>query len=487
MKHKLSILLTILLSTVSINASNPLTANMSKIAAITSAQEPLTTTQLKSAIQQGKLNDALYMRMLLSEFYCARCAIGITPFNTTRLAPQNNWSNWLTVKKPSGLNIQPGGFMSGSVNNFIKYATSCAKALRTERLKLQPTGQIPNPLETFKGVILLLDEDKLGDIIINGNIYSGSADAPVWIEAGALSSNKQTVSVSASGQLASASETFVDLTLTAWAPKNKYGSPHTFNNKPFPTLFKSITGTLLGGTISPFYIFSPQHGAVGNQGYASFFKNAPNNPWALVVKVTASVNKITQKIAPTATILAMVQLNPLDFPPKTSTPLLTLLNYPKALYYSTTIKPTNPTAKLGRAITNGYLTSWKYKALVDPKPLLQPNSAPQPQSLYPTPSAAEFRDNNPNTMIKALYAYRQALGLMYIHKSDIPHLKTIISSPTTSTGSYIGTSGTTYMPVLSLQKTSSASSIKTAFNTITSHLMKPLRKIKNLFSKRITL
>jgi hypothetical protein len=449
--------------------------------------------QIKNNVLDGSFNNALYQRMLSNEVWAARCATGASFFLTSDVNPVLTRPTTATRTSTSDYssaligNMQPGGIDNTIVNTFFTQACRMGGDLRTARAAMTTASNRyngvskapPNPLETFKGVILLLDAKALGDIVVGDNMYFGNTQ--LFIPAETLSSNKQTVSVSLSGQLQGTTKSFVDLTLNAWPNGMK------FNNKFFPSLFRSITGKLLGGSIEPINIFQP--GYANGKTFIQFFKNAPNNPWALVIKVTASTDKLTKKVTPVANILAMVQLNPTQYAPPHVSNLQSLLasDYNNSLY-NLTNKPSSPQAtsnfctyRLLRGIANGYLTSWSYKPLVAASGFLKPvyrNNPTWLQRTYRTPT--NFNDQG-YSLYHAMYGTKTALSMMHIPKNAFKDLEAIIANPTRPTSSgYIGSKpGTSYQSVLKLTQPSNATTAHyTPKNKIHRFMTKLINPIK---------
>jgi hypothetical protein len=524
-KYKISLALGLLTSAITLQASNPLTYLQSKTEssiaskksspivdsmagagwAIAQQHNPLNKKYyipVEKLIQEGRFNNALYIRTLLAEFYCGRCAVAASGFtNSTNLAIFTNkttstsaGNTWPANTSATG-DMRPGGLNIDLMNTFVTTAQSNANKLQTARTAMEGASNFyyegtqvtpSNPLENFKGIFLVPDatfSSLVGDIIIDGNIYGGTDPAPIFIKAGSLSGNS--VTANANITLKTGIKPAANLILTAWPPGKK------FNNKNFPTLFKSITGTLLGGPIAPIYIFQPQFNAFAKE-FTPFFQKAPNNPWAFVVTLNATTTKSTGKtvIAPHASLLAMVQLNPLDYPPPVASTIKTLNSMPSNLYNLTENPKTYlnfSTNRFLRGIVNGYLSSWEYKQIIKPSSDVGLETM---QAFYPTPTAKEFAQNNRNTMYYALYATHQALGKIHLTKkafSSSKNILSIINNPDKPAPGHIGQYPLAgYQPVYKfpqLKATAPQSTAPTPQQTKTAWKIAPKNKMRKLLTK----
>jgi hypothetical protein len=538
-KYKTSLTLILSVSALSIQAENttsPLAIYAKPIDDLFNSSKALLTSETahlwwEHAIQVGSFNDVLHLRMLLSEYYCARCGIAASGFTNSALTPANIWP--VTKTQPAGWNVQPGGFNINTVGAFRNTAASYTTALEAARKKLEPASnfysnktQIPsNSLDTFAGVIIVSDNSFNSVLQYRGVAIPGHGDLGgkyggknVMLFAPQTKPTNNTVNVKVQGNAlfktnqvqATKLLTLCDITLT-----NNSGSvPAT------STQLQSIKGKVLGYPINPIYGYAPQQLSSG-QAIGTFFKNAPNNPWALVIVLSATTSSTAteKKIQFNTSIPALVQLNPYEFPSSNISNVNTLLGYPSALYNKastagTTAGSITPTGRLLRGITNGYLTSWSYHALANPNPMFQPwgntlSAAQQTgtRNIYPTPGNFKFNNsinNNENKMLYALKGSLEAIKQMHLTTSALPQIQAIITHAQNNSGelpaNYIpGISGKSYQPVFLIPKSSTAPAItpsaKTAsaspkkgiMHQMLSHLSKPLRMIKNLFSKHITL
>jgi hypothetical protein len=516
-KYRITLALGLLTSAITLQASNPYSfveskGAIQKLASIGKNMASYTKEKdwakfgpaIEKGLQSGNLNNALYLRMLLSEFYCARCAIGASAFNTSALAPETTWpsksNNQYT--NHSG-NMQPGGFVQSTVNSFVTKAQKSASNLMKGREAFEAASNYyykgtkivaPDILDNFAGIILIPETSFIktfGTRSPNGE-QAIELTNNYWFGKAQLFRPTKTSETSLSiAQKTASGNSVLDIVLTSKSSTYYEGGER---NTPFR--LGSITGSVMGGTIAP---IEP------SQEMISFFKNAPNNPWALVVSISmqpkfnpkSTSNK--KQYTTHHTVLAMVQLNPLSVTLRTVPAIKTLSDLPSNLY-NTTSNPDSyagtPTARLLRGIANGYLTSSKYNSLKNPAPVMNPEGTfgqatgsyraeARPQHMYPTPSPQSFESQNDNEMFYALYATKIALNSLYIHQvgHTFPDIETIIASPTqTIPGIYFGASGS-YQPVLKLsttQKTASLSLEKTK-HAIGNFLSKSFNKLKNVF------
>lgn len=444
-------------------------------------------------IQGGFFFNALYLRILLSEFYCARCAIGASPFASSDLAQQANPASFPDLtsgNQPKSPGLLPGGFDATTVNAFINKAKNYAAQLRTVRKLLEPANDYsnnapftmnkssgntpaPNPLTTFAGIIIVPTKQfvsSLGPINVeNGQIFtqprffpyqnpigtpsvtSSSSASNVITTPNAVASTTNgsntdptslTMSLNAALKEHPQSSKFCIISMTSW------DKSATLNSQPLPLRLKSLNMGVLGTNLN-LTIYDGYNTLTSDQiALANFFKYAVHNPWAIVIEIDGNLEN--QKINTTATIKAFVHLNPLEF---SAIPNLnTLINMPNNLYYS--IQNTNdglsvsqqsqrtPTARLLRGIANGYLTSWKYNPLAsgsNNSHLSDWEDAYNAVS-YPTPSTSQFQNNSDNYMFYALFGCRSALSQMYIQQKAIASISSIIANPTKSIPGYVGAS-----------------------------------------------
>jgi hypothetical protein len=524
----------VLLSTVLLHGSNPLDKlGMKPITDRAYVAGMIRSNQATWAEMLGYSNDGLYIRLLLTEFYIARCGIAASAFRSGALEPENIWPG--TLNQFQGWNVQPGGFNTSTVDNFFKIAEPYVRVhnpLVEARTALEPASNFyhgtsstpPNPLDTFAGIIIIPDVT-MGTITIGENSFnvpgffpytpptkSSSNSTSITMELkNAAITNPLTKTISKPTSLCS-------LTLKAWPSDRKY------NWKPVTFRLQSLVATVMGQTITPEFYAATADLTPDQKKMASFFKNAPNNPWAIVIHLNATPDgKPTvlpdgtkqQKYTVHPTIPAFVQLNTYEFfentqtfktiktAAKTSFTLLELLQMPTNLYNSvqgvhgTAYNYATPTGRLLRAITNGYLTSWKYKPLVSPHPGFQPNGRTPGTaddigiaSDYPVPGNGQFANapNNKYTMLFALAACLHPLKNAYIPSSSFKDILTIIKDQYTPLGSYMGApkKSSAYRPVLPLSKTTityvphTTPTKKGFFKNLLSNLAKPFRKFKNL-------
>lgn len=341
-------------------------------------------------IQGGFFFNALYLRILLSEFYCGRCAVGVSPFTNSALAQQAAPASFPTLSstnQPKSPGLLPGGFDAKVINTFFNKGKGYVQSLQTVRKQLaplndyanntkfgtnKPSGKTPapNPLTTFAGVIIVPTKKfvkNLGPININnGQLfteprffpYKNPTGTPTVISNPSTSSNASSTSFSvvtapqavtsttkgntsdptslkmilnASLKNHPENSVFCNLSLSAWK------STANLNGKPLPIRLKNLNLSVLGQEI-PITVYdgwSPLTKNVTSLGH--FFKYAPSNPWAIVIEIDGNLGAPSpttgkRPINTQSRILGLVQLNPLEF--SSIKNLSSLLNMPQNLYYS---------------------------------------------------------------------------------------------------------------------------------------------------------
>jgi hypothetical protein len=513
MKFKRSLTLILLVSVLQTQASNPLTYLCEKsipgVSSIGDGGSVGTIANygwkvvkgngsLNTYIRNGVFNNAAYVRILLSEFYCGRCAIASGAFANNKLAPQTDWPSNTQIgygNVQSG-NMQPGGFIENTVNDFYNTAKSSSGDLKDVRLKIEQnsnfyyegSGPPINPLDNFAGVFLVPDSafiEKYGAHLALEN--EGYINRMMFLKPTKTSETStnpifgKTITVSYSGYSSEeingkSSVNVIDLTLTSYSSKFGQYTPSS------STQLYSITGSAVGlssKTIIQGYTGEPNSG----NKIGTFFRHAPNNRWALVVSVSYSnkTNKISYSVP------GMIQLNPLDYPPNNASNINLLMNSPQKLYGMTS-NPKNvegiSTARMLRGLANGYLTSWSYKQLVKPANFLMPNSSPNQGSIYPTPSTKAFASSVDHRMLYALYSTRQALTTMHLRKEGIPYIEDIIKDPSKATKGYIGsTPGKTYQTVFLFPSTNTPTTQSKIVAPKHTHNIFTTKKIKKFITK----
>lgn len=431
------------------------------------------------AAQAGYFKEGLFLRLLLSEFYCARCAIGASPFTNDNLKQVMTWPS---VTSNSNGTLKSGGFDTATVQAFITKANGYTITLRIAREHFDPHVKptFANPIKGFAGVIIVPSKkfiQQLGKIQIQNKVIDGPtffgckppkttstktfattsiSTTPLTTTLGILSQNvspqeTNAVKVSLEGQLqpprmSLSTHSLCDLTLTSYKSNITLG-----NNQPLQWYLNSIRGSIGNSTFN-IEIFNKLRAPNSDQTeLIDFFLQTPSNPWALVIELDGELISSSEKngggtINISAAIPSIVQLNPGAFAQYTQldsdehTNFETLLAMPSDLYYGvqdTHPGKVTPTARLLRGICNGYLTSWKYHQLIKPnlsawKPIFKGYTGIN----YPTPKISEFEKNNPNTMFYALYGTRKGLDCFYLTEGGIPAILDIIQNPNTSRPGY---------------------------------------------------
>lgn len=500
-----------------------------------STLKKMVNTDMIAAIKNGTFKNVMYLRMLISEYFFARAAIGISPFRTILQDTSKNTSTYPIFN----------GFTQNDINIFntiVEYAQVFAQMCRyTQTILTSPqqtqnsqnntnsfnstqqnssnSNALANPLNTFAGIIVQtpqltkMPSSFFYNTTINTSFVTNQQDLPIT----------QPCSNASSSLRPTALYTFKNN--SAWDnPSNPsfMGGQITIcseqqNTTLVPVTFE-ITTQVVAGQTQITYIAGFGSGSTStkqeidilsnptlNNQIMDFFNNAPNNPWVIIFTMNFTVDSTNTITGLSLTPQALAQLNPITAAPQLtqwqsnitgSKPVSNLLTFSTESYnksYPLVFLPSyfynlaNPHItnsaydlpycyRFTAGITNGYLQTSSYQNWPDLEKAEQYVITGVDKNIQTTminPSAID------NQLFYALKASYLALNMMYITAPAFSLLPTIIKNPQQDIpGMYIGQTNT-YQPLLILPNQQSPSTQTSTTSVATNTQTESTQQMQN--------
>lgn len=478
------------------------------------ALSTMANQDLITAIKNGTFKNIMYIRMLISEYFFARSAIGISPFRSVLQentnAPKTDYPVWQGFSKTDTQIFESITSYGQAFAQMCNYAQTIlispqqATQNTTNQSSQQNSGvfgqqqvtsssnnPLTNPLNTFAGVII--QTPQLPKMPSNF-FYNTTITASFVTNQQALPITQACNNASASLTPSSfftfrndvvldkpANPTFIGGQITICSSQQtQISAPVTFEITSQvvaqATQLTAIAGAGNGTTATQASINILGNQTLNNQ-IINFFNNAPNNPWILILEMDFSVDGNNNLTGLTLTPKALAQLNPLIAAPtftqwqsniQGSNPVSVPLSYsttsyngsyplaflPSYFYYLANPRIKDPNYDLPPAyrFTAGITNGY-----------LQSSTAQQwftikkaQQNQYGFDGTYGDKEANvviDNTLFYALKSSYFALKQLYINYPAFAHLDQIITNPTQDIPNiYIGATQN-YQPILSLPLT----------------------------------